>query len=332
MRRTLWTVVVGSSLKWKMRDEGSSFLARDPAAAAPPMFSCCHFSNFFMNRRAGGDIAAAQFEDGLTFRLQRAKVLLSLPPPPSLLTTLLQVQLALEFLQSLDHSLVTTLIWIIQARVLLGTQAEHVEHLVEEGFLTPEAAEGYLETIRHDIQRLENVKYERNRSATPPLLLLFWSQAPPQGRCQAADRGPQDHREHSPTRALRQSPSPTATDQEPGRPQHPPSRREGRGGADRGQDSHPAESGLRSGRERGRTKMGTFTSPQHDGSATARPVLPGGEINKRGVPPPSSSSRQPLPHSLRCCAELCLGWLKSLLSDRGGASARWVSPARLLPN
>jgi hypothetical protein len=38
-----------------------------------------------------------------------------------------------------------------------------VEHLVEEGFLTPEAAEGYLETIRHDIQRLENMKYERNR-------------------------------------------------------------------------------------------------------------------------------------------------------------------------
>jgi hypothetical protein len=49
---------------------------------------------------------------------------------------------------------------------LLGTQAERVEHLVEEGFLTPEAAEAYLETIRRDIQRLENVKYERNRSLT----------------------------------------------------------------------------------------------------------------------------------------------------------------------
>jgi hypothetical protein len=30
-----------------MRNEGSSFLARDTAAAAPPIFSCCNFSNFF---------------------------------------------------------------------------------------------------------------------------------------------------------------------------------------------------------------------------------------------------------------------------------------------
>jgi hypothetical protein len=41
----LLSVVVGS-LKWKMRNEGSPFLARDTAAASPPIFSC-HFSKFF---------------------------------------------------------------------------------------------------------------------------------------------------------------------------------------------------------------------------------------------------------------------------------------------
>lgn len=81
--------------------------------------------------------------------------------------------MALEFLQSLDASLVSTLIEIIQARVLLGTQAERVEHLVEEGFLTPEVAEEYLETIRRDIQRLEKVKYERNRYPTFSIFLLI---------------------------------------------------------------------------------------------------------------------------------------------------------------
>jgi hypothetical protein len=45
LRESSCTVVVGS-LKWKMRDEGSPFLVRDTAAAAPPIFSC-HFSKCF---------------------------------------------------------------------------------------------------------------------------------------------------------------------------------------------------------------------------------------------------------------------------------------------
>lgn len=68
----------------------------------------------------------------------------------------------------------SSLIGVIQARTLLGTQAQHVEHLVEEGFLTPEIAEDYLETIRHDIQRLEKVKYEKNRQYLEYILDLIY--------------------------------------------------------------------------------------------------------------------------------------------------------------
>jgi hypothetical protein len=66
--------------------------------------------------------------------------------------------LALDYLRSLDHSLVSSLIWMIQTRSLLGSEADHVEHLVNEGLLTSAAAEEYLDTIRQDIQVLDREK------------------------------------------------------------------------------------------------------------------------------------------------------------------------------
>jgi hypothetical protein len=58
LRESSCTVVVGS-LKWKMRNKGSPFLARDTAAAAPSIFSC-HFSKLSQKRLQS---TAAQCED-----------------------------------------------------------------------------------------------------------------------------------------------------------------------------------------------------------------------------------------------------------------------------
>lgn len=73
------------------------------------------------------------------------------------------VKNALKYLQSLDSHLVSSIISIIQARALLSSQAERVEHMVEEGFLTSQVAEEYLSTIRNDINKLDKVKHDINR-------------------------------------------------------------------------------------------------------------------------------------------------------------------------
>jgi hypothetical protein len=50
--------------------------------------------------------------------------------------------------------------WMIQTRALLGSEAEHIEHLVNEGLLTPHSAEDYLDTIRQDIRVLDREKHK----------------------------------------------------------------------------------------------------------------------------------------------------------------------------
>ena len=54
----------------------------------------------------------------------------------------------------------SSLIWIIQTRALLGSEAEHVEHFVIEGLLTSRSAEEYLDTIRQDIRVLDREKHD----------------------------------------------------------------------------------------------------------------------------------------------------------------------------
>jgi hypothetical protein len=66
--------------------------------------------------------------------------------------------------------------WMIQTRALLGSEAEHIEHLVNEGLLTPHSAEDYLDTIRQDIRVLDREKHTlrfHNPITHPPIFPSF---------------------------------------------------------------------------------------------------------------------------------------------------------------
>lgn len=47
---------------------------------------------------------------------------------------------------------------MIQTRALLGSEVDHVEHLVHEGLLTSQTAQEYLDIIRQDIHQLDKEK------------------------------------------------------------------------------------------------------------------------------------------------------------------------------